>query len=132
MNAGLTVAAAAGIDYAAAGNALTLYFAPAADWNGSTAFQFTTTDGSGLSDATPATATINVAAANDEPAANDVVANGTEDDPQIAITLTGSDVEGPIASFRFASLPANGALYTDAGLTTSRRSVPITARSGTR
>ena len=118
-DAGLTITAAAGIDYAAAGNALTLYFVPAADWNGSTGFQFTATDGGSLSDATPATATINVAAVNDEPAANDVTANGTEDDAQISITLTATDVEGPIATFRVTGpLPANGTLYTDAGLTT--------------
>ena len=118
-DAGLTTLAAAGTDYAAAGNALTLYFVPAANWNGSTGFQFTATDGGGLADATPATATINVAAVNDAPSANDVVANGTEDDPQIAITLTGSDVEGPVASFRITgALPANGTLYTDARLTT--------------
>ena len=121
-NAGLTTVAVSGIDYAAAGNALTLYFVPAANWNGSTAFQFTATDGGGLSDATPATATINVAPVNDAPVANDVVANGNEDDAQIAITLTGSDVEGPVASFRITgALPANGTLYTDAALTTRRR-----------
>ena len=114
----LTSFAAVGPNYAAAGNALTLYFVPAANWNGSAVFQFTTTDAGGLDDATPATATINVAAVNDAPSANDVVANGNEDDPQIAITLAGSDLEGPVASFRIAGgLPANGTLYTDALLT---------------
>ena len=91
---GLTTVAVSGIDYAAAGNALTLYFVPAANWNGTTGFQFTATDAGGLSDATPATATINVAAVNDAPVANDVIANGNEDDPQIAITLTGVGPRG--------------------------------------
>ena len=88
-DASLTSAASVGPNYAAVGNALTLYFVPAADWNGSTVFQFTATDGGGLSDATPATATINVVALNDAPVANDVVASGIEDDAQIAVTLTG-------------------------------------------
>jgi Domain of unknown function (DUF4347)/Bacterial Ig domain/Bacterial cadherin-like domain len=117
-DAGLITLAVAGSDYAAAGNALTLYFVPAADWNGTTGFQFTATDAGGLSDATPATATINVTAVNDAPEANDVGASGSEDDASIAITLTGTDIEGPIASFRLAGLPANGLLYADAGLTT--------------
>ena len=67
-------------DYAAAGNALTLYFVPVADWNGSTSFQFAATDGGGMSDVTPATATINVAPADDEPTANKSVGNGNEDE----------------------------------------------------
>ena len=117
-DAGLTLLAAVATDYAAAGNALTLYFVPAANWNGTTGFQFTAVDGGGLTDATPATATINVLPVSDAPAGNDVTASGNEDDAQIAITLTGSDVEGPIASFRLAGLPANGFLYIDPGLTT--------------
>jgi hypothetical protein len=102
-----------------AGNALTLYFVPAANWSGATGFQFTAVDGVGLADATPATATITVAPVNDAPAAGDVTANGTEDDASIAITLTGSDVDGAVATFRLAGLPANGTLYTDAALTSA-------------
>ncbi len=119
VDAGLTTLAAAATDYAAAGNALTLYFVPAANWSGATGFQFTAVDGVGLADATPATATITVAPVNDAPAAGDVTANGAEDDASIAITLTGSDVDGAVATFRLAGLPANGALYTDAALTSA-------------
>ena len=89
-DAGLTTLAAAATDYPAAGNALTLYFVPAANWSGATDFQFTAVDGVGLADATPATATITVAPVNDAPAASDVTANGAEDDASIAITLTGA------------------------------------------
>ena len=99
-DAGLTTLAASGIDYAAAGNALTLYFVPAGNWNGVSTFLFTATDAGGLPDATPANATINVSPVNDAPVANNASASGNEDDAQIAITLTGSDVEGPLASFR--------------------------------
>ena len=94
----LTTLAAAGIDYAAAGNALDALLRPGGELERLDQLPFTATDGGGLSDATPATATINVAAVNDAPVANNVVANGNEDDPQIAITLTGSDVEGPVAA----------------------------------
>ncbi|MGH8488958.1 MAG: DUF4347 domain-containing protein, partial [Gammaproteobacteria bacterium] len=58
------------------------------------------------------------AAANQAPQSNDVSASGSEDAASIAITLSGSDVDGTVASFRLAGLPANGTLYTDAGLTT--------------
>ena len=45
-------------------------------------------------------------------------ASGNEDAASIPITLTGTDVDGTIASVTLTSLPANGTLYTDAGLTT--------------
>jgi parallel beta-helix repeat protein/VCBS repeat-containing protein len=61
-----------------------------------------------------------VAAVNNmPPIANDVLPNGSEDDPSIAVTLSGTDPEGPIASFRLTSLPANGTLYVDPGLGTA-------------
>jgi hypothetical protein len=54
---------------------------------------------------------------NTAPVANDVTVNGSEDASSIAVALAGSDAEGPIASFRLTSLPANGTLFTDAALT---------------
>jgi hypothetical protein len=42
-----------------------VYFRPYNQWNGSTTFQYAARDNGGLTDATPATATINVAAVND-------------------------------------------------------------------
>jgi parallel beta-helix repeat protein len=103
-----------------------LVFTPFAGANGVpyASFSFQVQDDGGVAaggvdlDPTPNTLTINVTAVNDEPVANDVSASGNEDDAQIAITLTGSDLEGPLASFRLATLPANGLLYTDARLTT--------------
>ena len=68
-DAGLTIAAATGIDYAATGEALTLYFVPNANWNGGTGFQFVARDSSGVLDATAATATITVNPVNDAPVA---------------------------------------------------------------
>jgi hypothetical protein len=95
-DAGLTSAAAAGVDYAAAGNALTLYFAPVADWNGATTFQFSATDNSGAADATPATATINVAPVNDPPTATNLstAETYTEDTALNLVDIVVSDVDG--------------------------------------
>ena len=64
------------------------------------------------------TAIINIAATNDAPTTNDVSASGAEDAASIAITLTGGDVDGTVASFSLSSFPANGTLYTDVGLAT--------------
>ena len=38
-------------------------------------------------------------------------------DTTVSIDLTGTDVDGTVASFALANLPANGTLYTDAALT---------------
>ena len=55
-------------------------------------------------------------------------ANGLEDAASIAITLSGSDVDGTVDRFRLSTLPANGTLYTDAGLTPRLRSREWTMR----
>ena len=70
---------------------------------------------------------------NTAPVANNVGVPGNEDDPSIAITLAGTDAEGPIASFRIVGpLPANGLLYTDAGLTMlAAANTDYTAAGGT-
>jgi hypothetical protein len=115
-DAGLTTLAV--IDTVYAGASKTLYFVPTANYNGSTSFTFTVTDDDGTSDATPATATITVGDVNDAPVATDTSANGAEDAASIAVTLTGTDSDGTISSVTVKTLPANGALYTDAGLTT--------------
>ena len=60
IDAGLTTVAATATDYAATAEALTLYFVPNANWNGSTNFQFVAKDNNGLVDATPGTATLTV------------------------------------------------------------------------
>lgn len=64
---GLTTQVTEGADVAASGNAATLYFVPNANFNGSVAFNAAATDTHGLTDATPATETINVTAVNDGP-----------------------------------------------------------------
>ncbi|MCF8177341.1 MAG: tandem-95 repeat protein [Sulfuritalea sp.] len=65
-----------------------------------------------------ATATINMAPANVAPTAAPVTASGDEDSASISIALSASDTDGTIASYTISTLPANGTLYPDAGLTT--------------
>ena len=117
-DAGLTTVAATGIDYAAASNSLTLYFVPNADFNGDVTFDYAATDDDGAVDATPATATITVTDVNDGPTTADAAASGAEDAASISVTITGSDIDGTVDSFSLSSLPTDGTLYTDAGLTT--------------
>ena len=95
-DAGLTTVAATGTDYGAAGNSLTLYFVPDADYNGVVTFDYAATDDDGAVDATPATATITVTA---EPElingtnADDSLVGGADD--EIITALGGDDtVEG--------------------------------------
>ena len=109
-DAGRTMLAAAGTDYAAAGNALTLYFVPAANWSGVTGFQFTATDAGGLSDATPATATIVVAPVNDTPAAVADAAATNENTPVTTGDVLFNDALGdqPTTIVAFDAVSAQG------------------------
>ena len=76
---------------------------------------FQVSDGAATS--SPATRQVQVTGVNDAPQSNGTSASGNEG-AALAITLTGSDVDGTVTRFRLASLPANGLLYTDAALTT--------------
>ncbi|MFZ2651434.1 MAG: DUF4347 domain-containing protein, partial [Burkholderiaceae bacterium] len=74
-------------------------------------------DGSGGVSA-QATRTINVSALNDAPVAAPASASGAED-TLLSVSLTGSDVDGSVASFTVQALPLNGTLYLDAGRSTA-------------
>jgi VCBS repeat-containing protein len=63
----LTQAIGIGDSVSASGNAATVYFRPAADWNGTTSFHYAAVDDLGLADATPAIASITVTLVNDAP-----------------------------------------------------------------
>ena len=80
----MTNPAAVGVDYAATGESLQLFFMPDPDYNGMTNFDFQAKDDAGLIDPTAATATITVNAVNDAPVANDDNFTVDEDD---ALTL---------------------------------------------
>ncbi len=77
-------------------------------------FTYQVDDGNGGTDT--ATVTLRITGTADAPTSNNVGATGDEDDTSIAITLTGSDVDGSVDFYQLTSLPANGTLYTDATL----------------
>jgi VCBS repeat-containing protein len=95
-----------------------LVFTPAANANGANYanFTFSVQDSGGLFDAAPNTITFNVNAVNDPPVAVVTPASGDEDTP-IAVSLTGTDIDGTIASVRVTVLPANGTLFLADGTT---------------
>jgi VCBS repeat-containing protein len=101
---------------------------PDADYNGTTTFTYKVNDGT--TDSNVATVTLIVNPVNDAPVTDDVSASGNEDATSIAITLTGSDIEGTVDFFQLNGLPTNGALYTDAGLTTLAATATDYAASG--
>ena len=113
-DAGLTTLAAIATDYAAAGNALTLYFVPAANWNGTTSFQFTAVDGGGLADATPGNATINVTPLNDAPAGTDGAVATLMNTPRVLAAadfgFTDPDAGDSMSAVRIDGLPLLGTL----------------------
>jgi surface adhesion protein len=100
---------------------VTVYFKPAADWNGDTSFHFNAVDSSGASNntSTDATANIKVTAVNDAPVATADAVTGQEDADKISVVLKATDIDtgDTIKSFTIKDLPANGTLYSDAGMT---------------
>ncbi|MDH4564855.1 retention module-containing protein, partial [Pseudomonas sp. BN411] len=94
----------------ASGNGASVTFVPNANWNGTTTFDYAAVDNDGLEDTTPATGTITVASVNDAPDTLAASGSGSEDSAGIPVSLSGSDVDGTVASFVIKSLPANGTL----------------------
>ena len=83
----------------ASGNAATLYFTPAANFNGAPSFQYAAIDNNGAQDATPATATINITAVDDAPVNVVPGAQTVAEDSNLSITgLSVSDVDAASAS----------------------------------
>ncbi|BCA94497.1 hypothetical protein TUM19329_08580 [Legionella antarctica] len=69
-------------------------------------------------DGTTSTITVNILGTNDAAVIAPAVSSGFEDPTSpITVTLTGSDIDGIINSFTINSLPLNGTLYTDVGMT---------------
>ncbi len=92
-------------------------FTPNANYNGTGAFfTYTVSDGQGGSATT--TANVTVTSVNDAPDTAAASGSGNENAASIPVALSGSDIDGTVASFKVTSLPANGTLYSDAGLTT--------------
>ncbi len=72
-----------------------------ADFHGSDSFTFTANDGV---HSDPATVTITVTPVNDTPIATPASVS-TSEDTAVAITLTGTDIDGDVLSFAIATLP---------------------------
>ncbi|MGJ8654020.1 MAG: tandem-95 repeat protein [Opitutaceae bacterium] len=89
------------------GTAPNVTYTPFANYNGADSFTFTVNDGS--TDSSPATVSITVNPINDAPVA-DVKSSTVDEDGSIAITLSGSDVDGDNLSYSIVAAPANGAL----------------------
>lgn len=107
----LTFAVTSGPTHGAlTGDAPNLTYTPDADYNGADSFSFVANDG--LVDSTPATVTIDVAAANDAPVATAQSVTNAEDAP-VAITLAASDVDGDALTYTVVDGPVNGALSGD-------------------
>ncbi|MDD5053421.1 MAG: tandem-95 repeat protein, partial [Sulfuricurvum sp.] len=89
-------------------------YTPSLNYNGGDSFSVTISDGNGGT----ATSTVNIGVTpvNDAPIPNAVTVTGNED-TEIPLILTGSDVDGTIASFVITSQPLNGVLYLDAAMT---------------
>ncbi len=89
---------------ALSGTAPNLTYTPNANFNGSDSFTFQVNDGQ--LDSNIATVTINVSDENDDPVANAQMLNTNEDSP-LAVTLSGSDIDGTIAGYTVGAA-ANG------------------------
>jgi len=89
------------------GTAPRLTYAPALNYNGPDRFQFVVNDGQ--TNSVPAFVVITVTPENDPPVANAAALVGDEDTP-LAVTLTGSDVDGDALTFRVSIPPAHGRL----------------------
>jgi subtilisin-like proprotein convertase family protein len=89
------------------GSAPNLVYTPAINYNGSDNFQFVVNDGK--VDSAPATVSINISAVNDAPVADNFSVVTTQD-IDVAVTLTGSDVDGDSLSFAILTPPLHGTL----------------------
>lgn len=89
------------------GTAPNLTYQLAANYNGADSFTFTVSDG--VRTSTPATVSINVIPVNDSPVANPQ-SIATQQNTSVAITLSGSDVDGDTLSYTLGASPTAGLL----------------------
>jgi hypothetical protein len=92
---------------ALSGTVPNLIFTPAVNFNGSDSFTYVANDGS--LNSLPATVSLVVTAVNDAPTANSVT-YAINEGVTLAITLTGSDVDGDALTFAVLTQPTRGVL----------------------
>ena len=92
------------------GTAPNVTYTPNPNYNGPDSFTFKANDGK--LDSNIATVSITVNPVNDAPVANPQSVETTQDTP-VAITLTGSDVDGDILNFAIVANPLNGTFTPD-------------------
>ncbi len=85
----------------------TVTYTPDEEWSGTDSFDYTITDGYGGYDT--GTATVAITAVNDPPVADDI-GESTNLNMPLAVTLTGSDVEGEGLTFEIFEPPEFGTL----------------------
>jgi cysteine-rich repeat protein len=90
-----------------AGTPPNLTYLPDPDFFGLDSFTFTVNDG--VVDSQPATVSLNVTAVADAPVASDATVS-TDEDTQLALTLSGDDRDGDALTFNVLSSPGNGSL----------------------
>ena len=90
-----------------AGTAPDLTYIPYADFNGADSFTFVVNDG--LQDSAPATVSVEVLPVNDAPLADPQTVI-TYKNRSVAITLSGSDVDGDPLTFTVLTIPEHGSL----------------------
>ncbi|WP_372828495.1 beta strand repeat-containing protein [Polaromonas sp.] len=117
-------------EYEAALSAIT--FVTSSNNNGQRVVGVTVTDGASTS--AVANTTISFSTSTAAPVAIAATATGDEDAAGgIPITLSASDPDGTINSFRVSTLPANGTLYTDAAMTlaitTTAQTISVTPQA---
>jgi len=92
---------------------------PPAGVNGvQAAFTVVAVDDDGAVSSPAVQVNVNLSDQNDAPETDDAAASGDEDAASITVLLSGSDGDGTVDSFTIVSLPANGALFSDATLET--------------
>ena len=84
-------------------------YTPAADYNGSDSFTFSVKDNNNANSVLNGLVSITIAAVNDAPIAVNSTLN-TDEDTAKAGTLSGTDIDGTIASFAIIGNPSNGAI----------------------
>jgi uncharacterized delta-60 repeat protein len=125
LDTGLTTPVTTGVDYAATGESITLYFSPDTNWNGSTTFEYAAKDNLGLVDPTAATGTFTINAVNDAPV-NQLPASQTiAEDGTLVLSLANgnnisiNDIDSGSSPIQVTLTATNGILNlaTTAGLT---------------